>query len=203
MITTRQIERAWTARTYEKLFRELVANRPEASFRFEHEQGRAIPAAAMAVIRLDELSQSHTPVAAKLVRAVIAGQETDGGWGDVMSTALCLRALLCSGGDGMAIQRGLDYLAHLQKAEGIWPAVPLRRMPADGFASAFVLYQLGDNARFREAVRFLDAVRWFEQHDATLAFDARRLWDRARHRCRIAGNAEPAARAGELMLAYS
>ena len=72
MITIRQIERAWTARTYEKLFRELVSNRPEASFRFEHEQGRAIPAAAMAVIRLEELSQSHTPLAAKLVRAVQA-----------------------------------------------------------------------------------------------------------------------------------
>ena len=43
MITIRQIERAWTARTYEKLFRELVANRPEASFRFEHEQGRGHP----------------------------------------------------------------------------------------------------------------------------------------------------------------
>ena len=203
MITIRQIERAWTARTYEKLFRELVANRPEAGFRFEHEQARAIPAAAMAVIRLEELSQSHTPVAAKLVRAVIAGQETDGGWGDVMTTALCLRALLCSGGDGLAVQRGLDYLANLQKSEGVWPAVPLRRMPADGYASAFVLYQLGDNALFREAVRFDEAVRWFEQHEAGLAFDARRLWDRARYRCRTAGAAHTTRHAGELALAWS
>jgi hypothetical protein len=184
MITIRQIERSWTARTYEKLFRELVATRPEAAFRFEHEQGRAIPAAAMAVIRLDELSQSYVPLCAKLVRAVIAGQEADGGWGDAMTTALCLRALLCSGGDGVAVERGLQYLANLQKLEGVWPAVPLRRMPADGFASAFVLYELGDDARFRDAVHFDAAVRWFEQHEGALDPQAKHLWDRARHRCR-------------------
>ena len=39
-------------------------------------------------------------------------------------------------------------------------------MPGDAFASAFVLYQLGNNARFRGAVRFGDAVHWFEQHEA-------------------------------------
>ena len=185
MTTVRQIERAWTARTYEKLFRELVAARPEAAFRFEVEQGRAIPTAAMALIRLDELSQSHVPLYGKLLRAVIAGQEKDGGWGDAMTTALCCRALLCSGGDGVAIDRGLQYLSNLQKDEGVWPAVPLRRMPADGYASAFVLYELGDNARFREAVRFEDAVSWFEQNEPGLDPETARLWSRARHRCRV------------------
>lgn len=184
MITIRQIDRAWTARTYEKLFRELVAGRPEAGFRFELEQGRAIPAAAMAVIRLDELSQSHVPLCATLIRALIAAQEKDGGWGDAMTTALCLRALLCSQGDGLAIERGLQYLANLQKAEGVWPAVPLRRMPADGYVSAFVLYELGDVARFRDAVRFEDAVTWFAANEQSLDRETARLWARAQHRCR-------------------
>lgn len=184
MITIRQIDRAWTARTYEKLFRELVAGRPEAGFRFELEHGRAIPAAAMAVIRLDELSQSHVPLCGTLIRAVIAGQEKDGGWGDAMTTALCLRALLCSQGDGLAIERGLQYLANLQKTEGVWPAVPLRRMPADGYVSAFVLYELGDVARFRDAVRFEDAVTWFAANEQSLDRETARLWARAQHRCR-------------------
>jgi hypothetical protein len=184
MITIRQIERAWQARTYEKLFRELVAHRPESSFRFEQEQGRAIPAAAMGVIRLEELSQSHVPICAQLVRAVLAGQETDGGWGDPMTTALCLRALLCSHGDGPAIARGLNYLANLEKPEGIWPAVPLRRMPADGYASAFILCQLGNNERFRSAVNFDGAIQWFERNETGLRFDARALWDVAKLRCR-------------------
>ena len=185
MITIRQIERAWTARTYEKLFRELVAARPEAAFRFEVEQGRAIPTAAMALIRLEELSQSHVPLYDKLLRAVLAGQEKDGGWGDAMTTALCLRALLSCNGAGVAVERGLEYLANLQKPEGAWPAVPLRRMPADGYASAFVLYELGDNPRFREAVQFIEAVEWFELNEPSLDPEAARLWSRARHRCRV------------------
>ena len=207
MITIRQIERSWTARTYDKLFRELAAARPEAAFRFDHEQGRATPAAAMAVIRLDELSQSYVPLYAKLVRAILASQETDGGWGDAMTTALCLRALLCSNGDGVAVDRGLTYLANLQKSEGVWPAVPLRRMPADAYVSAFVLLQLGDNARFREAVRFADAVAWFESHEGSLDPTARPLWDRAGHRCRVNRPAGASAgvdtRQGELALAWS
>jgi hypothetical protein len=193
MITIRQIDRAWTARTYEKLFRELVAGRPEAAFRFEHEQGRAIPTAAMSVVRLDELSQSHVPLCGTLLRAVIAGQEKDGGWGDAMTTALCLRALLCSDGDGLAVERGLQYLVNLQKSEGVWPAVPLRRMPADGYASAFVLYELGDAARFRAAVRFADAVNWFADNAHALDPETARLWARAQHRCRPRPAAHDAA----------
>lgn len=185
MITVRQIERNWTARTYEKLFRELVANRPESSLRFEQEQGRAIPTAAMGVIRLEELNLAHIPLCGKLVRAVLAAQESDGGWGDVITTALCLRALLCSNGDGVAIQRGLTYLANLQKVEGIWPAIPLRRMPEDAYSSAFVLYELFDHARFRDLVAIPAAVRWFEQNEAKLDPQARQLWERARHRYRV------------------
>ena len=185
MITVRQIERAWNARTYEKLFRELVSTRPESGFQFEMEQGRAIPAAAMAVIRLDELSQSYVPLCGKLVRALLAGQESDGGWGDAMTSALCIRALLCSGGDGVAIDRGLNYLANLQKAEGAWPAVPLRRMAADGYVTAFILYELGDKARFRSAVQFDTAIQWFETNESQLDREARRMWERARHRCEV------------------
>ena len=184
MITIRQIERAWIARNYEKLFRELVSGRPESAFRFESEQGRAVPAAAMGVIRLDELSQSHVPLAGTLVRAMIAAQEADGGWGDVMTTALCVRALLCSEGDGVAVERGLQYLANLQKTEGAWPAIPLRRMPADGYATAFVLYELAESPRFREAIQFADAVSWVEANAFAFTFDARQLWERASHRCR-------------------
>lgn len=185
MITIRHIERAWMTGTYEKLFRELVSARPEAGFRFELEQGRAVPTAAMAVIRLDELNQSHVPLCGKLLRAVIAGQEKDGGWGDAMTTALCLRALVCSGGEGLAVARGFQYLANLQKLEGVWPAVPLRRMPADGYVSAFVLYELGDNPRFREVVQFADAMKWFEANEPSLDAETRRLWTRAKHRCRV------------------
>ncbi len=184
MITVRQIDRLWTAKAYGKLFRELTAARPEASLRAEMELGRAVPAAAMAMIRLDELSQSYVPMYGRLLRFVLNEQQADGGWGDVMSTALCVRALLCGQGSGAAIDRGLKYLAEMQKPEGVWPLVAIRRLPGDAFSSAFIMLQLGDASQFRQAVRFDEAVEWFEKNEAEVEGDARKLWDRASQRCK-------------------
>lgn len=197
MTTIRQIERAWVARRYEKLLAELVAARPERAFRLGVTTGRALPAAAMGVVRLDELAQNHVPLYGRLIRAIIAAQEADGGWGDPVVSALCLRALLCGRGNGVAIDRGIQYLANLQKPEGIWPGVPLRRMPADPYGSAILLYQLGDAPAFRSAVRFDDAVMWFQANADRLDDDTRRVWELAGPKCgwyvplRVGGLAEP------------
>lgn len=186
MTTIRQIERFWTAREYTTLFRELVAARPEARFRLEVDVRPAL-AAAIAAVRLDELAQSHAPLYTRLVRAILAAQEADGGWGDPVTTTLCLRALMCGRGEGVAVERGLVYLANLQKPEGIWPNLPLRRMPADAHVSAFILGQLGDGPAFRAAVRFDQAVQWFRTHVEELDADTAELWSRAALRCRTRG----------------
>src|SRR5262245_45299357 len=118
MQTVRQIERHWTGGAYSRLFRELVANRPEAAFQIDLEPAGGVAAAAMGVIRLEELNQSHVPLYSKLIRALVASQDRDGGWGDAALTALCLRALMLgrrSGGE--SIQRGLAYLTGLQKPD--------------------------------------------------------------------------------------
>jgi len=70
MITVRQIERYWNNRQYDKLFNALVESRPEASFPFDLTEARSVPAAAIAMIRLDELSQNHVPLYGRLVRAL-------------------------------------------------------------------------------------------------------------------------------------
>jgi len=184
MTTVRQIERFWNAKDYGRLFRELVSFRPEAKLRLDIEV-RAALAAALAVIRLDELSQSHHPLYTRLVRALLASQEADGGWGDPVTTTLCLRALLCGNGQGVSVERGMQYLANLQKDEGIWPNLPLRRMPADAHVSAFILSQLGDSPAFRGAVRLADATEWFRLHVESLDDDTRTLWARATLRCRL------------------
>ena len=184
MITVRQIERLWTAKTYRKLVAELMSARPEASVRLETALGRAVPAAALALIRLDELAQAHNPLSRKLLNVLLVGQELDGGWGDPLTTALCLRALFCGHGQGEAVQRALGYLANMQKTEGIWPREPLRRMSADAFTSAFILMQLGDHPLFREAVRLTDALDWFAHNAATLDPETAKLWDKASLRCR-------------------
>ena len=191
MTTVRQIERAWTGKAYDRLFRDLVAFRPESTFRMDLDTDRPALAAAMALVRLEELSQAHVPLYTTLLRTLLACQEADGGWGDAVTTALCVRALLSCEGEGPAVDRGLAYLADLQKADGAWPGGPLRRMPADGYASAFVLLQLGDQFRFRESVRFLDALDWFRANEPVLDAAARRLWDVARIRCRLSLSRRP------------
>jgi len=186
MLTVRQIDRFWNERQYEKLFGALTEFRPEGAFRVSIDGGRAVPAAAMALIRLEELSQAHVPLYGRLVRALLASQNhNDGGWGDPVVTALCLRALMNGRGHGVAVERGLDFLAELQKPEGIWPDVPIRRMAGDAYASAFILYQLGDKSLFRQAVRFDDAVEWFTRNDRKLDAESRRWWGHAGTRCRM------------------
>lgn len=186
MITIRQIERQWDAKAYDRMSADLLSPRPEALLRLGIDLARPVPAAALAVIRLDELTQPQAKLYPRLIRTILAAQETDGGWGDLVTTALCLRALLCSNGNGPAIERGMAYLANLQKTDGLWPNVPIRRMPADPYVSALVLFQLGDHPRFRRAVRLADAARWFITHEPGLDEETRALWRRARTRCRVA-----------------
>lgn len=183
MMTVRHIERLWDSKSYGKLMRDLLVARPESGARLETELSRGIPAAAMALIRLDELCQSSVPLYNRLLRTILNDQHADGGWGDPMSTALCLRALLCGQGNGSAIDRGLQYLANLQRPEGIWPAGPIRRMPADPYVSAFILLQLGQHPQFRSTIRFFESINWFEINKSELDPETAKLWDRANPRC--------------------
>lgn len=176
MITVRQLERLWQEGAWQRIVRLCMETRPEESPRLSMALSQTAAAAAAAFIRLDELSQTHAPFCSRMIRAILAAQEADGGWADPLTTALCLRALMTSHGSGLAIERGLAYLASLQKSEGIWPKIPVRRLPADAFVSAFVLFELGEDLRFQQAVRFSDAIRWFEQHHAELDPETTRLW---------------------------
>ena len=184
-MTVRQIERHWDAKAYDRLVGDLLTARPEGSLRLGVDLSRSVCGAALAVIRLDELDQGYAMIYPKLIRSIVMAQEADGGWGDLVTTALCLRALFCGQGNGAAIDRGLQYLADLQKTEGIWPNVPIRRMPADPYISALVMYELGDQAAFRRAVRLEDATHWFAANESSLDDETRQLWNRAKVRCRL------------------
>src|SRR3954451_11958945 len=113
MITLRQIQRLWDARNYRHVTQDLLAARLESSPRLASylsvSAGRTA-AAALALIRLDELDQADTPLAATLLRCIIASQGTDGGWDDPLLCSLCVRALLTARGQGLAIDRGLKSL---------------------------------------------------------------------------------------------
>lgn len=183
MTTVRQLERLWNAKSYARMKGELLCSRQEACFGIEGLE-RPCALAALALIRLDELCQSHHPLYERFVRVLLASRDRDGGWGDPAITALCLRALMLGNGDGDAIDAALAVLAALQKENGIWPAGPIRRLPDDPAASLFILFQLGSNARFQSAVRFDDALSWFDGNRSRLTAQHRALYDRTRLRWR-------------------
>src|SRR5688572_3608149 len=58
---------------------------------------RVVPISALAMIRLDELSQAHHPFYRRLLNVILTSQQSDGGWGDLLTTALCVRALIAGG----------------------------------------------------------------------------------------------------------
>src|SRR5579862_8050591 len=99
MVTNRQIERQWTAKGFKKLYLDLMSSRPESAFELQPNTADGESEAALAVIRLDELSQSYLPLYSHLIRAILCKQQDEGGWGDLPTTALCLRALLAGNGD--------------------------------------------------------------------------------------------------------
>lgn len=182
MLTVRHLERLWNARRYPQLLQELIVWRVEAPLAGDLGDQPAIASAALALVRLDELHQSHVPLAGKLCRALIAAQQPSGGWGSAMLTSLCLRALMLDHGSGVVIERGLAYLASLQQGDGLWPRIAGGRMPSDALTSAFVLLQLGDQEPFRLAVRFDDACEYFEMNRAGAQAAAKALWSHARLR---------------------
>jgi len=184
MLTVRQIERLYRAHDYSRLLHDLTSHRAEALIRWDARANRAVLAAAMSAARLDELSQAHHPFCAKMIQSVLTAQDADGGWGDPLTTALCLRALLSSKGDGQAIQRGMAYLAALQQDEGAFPAGPFRRMPADGHVSVVILYLLAEYPSFAEAVRTSDAADWLDRNLKTLDDPTRVIWRHGSMRCR-------------------
>jgi hypothetical protein len=168
MITVRQLERLWEAKSFARMSSLLLDMRPESSLRLTSEFSRATPAAALAVIRLDELSQAHTPFCARMIRHLLASQEADGGWADAATTALAIRALSCCDGHGLAIDHAVNFLANLQKEDGSWPKIPLRRLPGDAFTTATVLFYLTDNARFAQLSAPQKAMTWLSAHDCDL-----------------------------------
>lgn len=177
MTTAKRIERLWNAKDYVRLSGELLAGRAEDFARVRTDTDPKLAASALAVVRLDEFNQSYTPFFASLIRVLLATQQPDGGWGNPMTTALCIRALSTGRGHGVAIERGLDALANLQKPDGSFPAEPLRRMPADGFVTAFVLYEVGDLAT-DGSLDLSHALAWLALREPSLDHDARLLFSR-------------------------
>ena len=157
MLTVRQIERWWQVQAFDRMTDELCVGRAEAVGGIRQLLTGATAAAALAVIRLDELHQSHQPFAGRVLRYLIASQHPDGGWGDPVTTALAVRALSRGAGTGQSIDKAVTRLTALQRDDGQWPREPFRRFPGDCAVTAFVLFQLAET-RTRAAAALIDTT---------------------------------------------
>ena len=189
MITLHRIDRLFSEHKHPRLYRELVAARPEAFVGLDDALTHVAPIAALGIIRLDELNQSHTSTYRRLLNVLLTSQKPDGGWGDCVTTALVVRALLCGGGHGSAVERGLFYLARMQQDDGLWAV----ESSGNALVSAFVLMQLGDRSEFRQRVRFGAALAWFTTHRKSLNPATQKLWNHAAVRCCAAATRDHAA----------
>jgi len=164
--------------------------RPEASGRLAAELSHALPAAAMVVIRLDELNQSHLPLCRRMIRTILAPKRPTGDWRrddhGHLPSRFALRQWRRRGHHPRA-----QYLAALQKPEGAWPRFPSAGSPPDAFVSAFVLFHLIDQRCFQSAVNIDSALNWFHQNAAQLDPETSKLW-RSIQLKRIARAAAPA-----------
>jgi len=192
MLTVRHLEREWNARAYGRLMRDLLSARGEATPKLVTDLAKPAASAAMIMVRLDELGQAHVPLFTTLLRTVLAKQDADGGWGDPVTTALAVRALRLSNGNGLAVDRGMKYLADLQKENGLWPSEPIRRLEGDPFVTAWVLFNLGGDPSFRRVVQYDDALAAMELMEDAHTPETRRLWARVNRRQLIRRPAEPA-----------
>lgn len=174
MITLRQLERWWNAGQWAAAVRELSAGRADVPGDLVHDLASPHAAAAMILIRLDELHQPFVPLASRLRRFLVAQQQADGGWDNAATTALCLRALREGDGGGLVIQRATRYLADLQRADGLWPRMPLRRLPGDALTTAFIVAHLAA-ALGEGAIHWNDASIALERHEADMDAATRRL----------------------------
>ena len=119
MITIRHIERLFEDHQHRRLYRELIAGRPEATFALEAVLARPVPIAALGMIRLDELAQSHTSLYRRLLNVVLTAQQSggaDGGWSDPVTTSVCRRALLSGGHAVRVVGRNAGALEPLAAA---------------------------------------------------------------------------------------
>ncbi len=154
-----EIRKLWSEGRVDALARMLAERRSEWSAWSVDRVRSLSAAAALGILTLVEMgSGPGDPLVREMGAALLAAQDSLGGWENPWTTSLVLRALSAGEIDGAAFARGLAYLASTQEATGGWAGSD----SAGLHDTAFVLTMLGDLADFRSAVDVGRAVDWYE-----------------------------------------
>jgi hypothetical protein len=159
MTTVRQIDGMWTDGQGRKLFSELSKFRPDVPEFLAGDLGiLPIAAAALSMIRLQELNQTRTQLYRALLARVLVTQDADGGWGDTLATVLAARALLNDPEGRSAGLKAVILLSNFQLDDGTFPRTLARRLAGDTLATAFVLAHLARMSEVANRVRVEAAI---------------------------------------------
>lgn len=165
MTSVRQIDGLWSEGRTRQLVTELTRFRPDfpASL-IDSLSSSAVVAAALAMMRLQELDQTLFASYEGLERKLLASQAEDGSFGSIPVTALACRALLVEPTSSEALRKGLEYLGSMQREDGSFPIDSPRRLPGDLLTTALCIYHLSRDDRAKRALRFELAGRWLADH---------------------------------------
>ncbi len=155
-----------------------------------------VPAIALALRRLTDLTYGPTPVSRDMTAALLARQRPQGGFAagdadeaDPLATATAVAALNQILADHPAAatdtvisarDRALAALAGMQDDEGLFRCVDDRSDTQRGLVAAFILSLLASDEKFRPSVRWADLMSWFEQRLHRLDSDTTALYRLAR-----------------------
>ena len=181
MLTNSKLTRLWNQSRYRALIREICDGRPEARLELDQRCGGPVAAAALGMLRLAELNQTHLPLASLLAERVLWSQNRDGSWGGPgdnvpLVTALAVRAIAAKPSRAVDVGRiagvDLDRPAgepkRLAASPEAWRAAVDRGLAhlastqaewqRDPFTTAFVLLQLGRQPGFLEMICVADVL---------------------------------------------
>jgi len=165
MTTIRQINGLWSEGRTRQLVAELTRYRPDfPPTLIDALASNPLAAAALAMIRLQELDQTLLATYDGLKRKLLDAQENDGSFGSIAVTVLACRALLTEASASESLRKGLEYLSLTQREDGGFPIDAPRRLPADLMNTALCIYHLSRDDRAKRALRFEAAGRWLADH---------------------------------------
>ncbi len=183
MLNLPRIARLSVAGDFERMLEEVCRNgRPlplPVRLRLSEPAGLSAAAAGLALQRIIQLTYRPTPVSIGLARTLVVLRDEDGKFGTLAATAVALAGLLAFSDQVKSLptlsqvdpdlRRAVDEsiaaaLHRLHRAQEESPAMPGARLGerpsliGDELDSAIVLWQLGLEPRFANAIRYEDLL---------------------------------------------